>query len=330
MPARPDQVLVVTLNPALDITHEVAQADWADVNRPHRVLQRAGGKGMNVARTLAALDIPVTLTGLAGGPTGQAIRDGMAEAGLAGELLPVAGETRRSFTVVDQARGSTAVFNEPGPAVSGPEWARFLALYQRQLARAQVVVLTGSLPPGPPPDAYAELTTVAAGAGALVVLDADGDALRLGVAGRPAIAKPNLRELERATGRSLSGADASGPDLGQVCAAAAQLRAAGAAAVVVSLGVAGLVACTGEGCWRSCSAAAPAGANPTGAGDAVVAALARGLVLGQDWPERLRHAAALGAAAAAAPVAGDFSQDDLDRLVHQADVTQCEPNRGES
>jgi tagatose 6-phosphate kinase len=318
MPVLSQLVIVVTLNPALDITHEVARADWADVNRPQRVLQRAGGKGLNVARTLAALGSPVAVIGLAGGLTGQAISAGLEQAGLAAELLQTAAETRRSFTVVDAARGSAAVFNEPGPQVSAQEWASFQAAYRRALDRAAVVVLTGSLPPGLPPDAYAVLSGLAADSGAQVILDADGDALRLGAAGRPAIAKPNLGELERATGRPLR--QPGGPDLPQVAEAVADLRAAGAAAVVVSLGQAGLLACTGKGCWRAVSPPAPASGNPTGAGDAVVAALARGLLLGQDWPERLRHAAALGAAAAAAPVAGEFSKDDYQRLLPVTEV----------
>ena len=83
----------------------------------------------------------------------------------------------------------------------------------------------------------------------------------------------------------------------------------GAGAVVVTLGPEGLLAATGDGCWRARAPAAVAG-NATGAGDAVAAALAHGIVLGRPWHERLRHAAALGAATAAAPVAGEFRQQD--------------------
>jgi tagatose 6-phosphate kinase len=79
--------------------------------------------------------------------------------------------------------------------------------------------------------------------------------------------------------------------------------------VVVTLGPAGLLATTGDGCWRARPPATVAG-NATGAGDAVAAALAHGLVLGRPWDERLRHAAALGAATAAAPVAGEFRRQD--------------------
>ena len=58
-------------------------------------------------------------------------------------------------------------------------------------------------------------------------------------------------------------------------------------------------------------AAAPEvlGGNPTGAGDAVSAALAAGMVAGVPWPERLAEAAALSAAAVSAPQAGSFDPD---------------------
>jgi tagatose 6-phosphate kinase len=147
------------------------------------------------------------------------------------------------------------------------------------------------------------------------VLDTHGEALRRGAAAGAAIVKPNLAELAALAGRPLAPAGdgaADGPAdgaaaLATAAAAAGQLR--GAQAVVVTLGPAGLLATTGDGCWRARPPAAVAG-NATGAGDAVAAALAHGLVLGRPWDERLRHAAALGAATAAAPVAGEFRRQD--------------------
>ncbi len=152
------------------------------------------------------------------------------------------------------------------------------------------------------------------------MLDAHGQALRLGAAAGPAIVKPNLTELESLTGRPLSDppgagragggrAAGVGADLAAVAEAAGELRGAGAEAVVVTLGPEGLLAVTADGCWRARPPAAVAG-NATGAGDAVAAALAHGLVLGRPWDERLRHAVALGAATAAAPVAGEFRGED--------------------
>jgi tagatose 6-phosphate kinase len=165
-------------------------------------------------------------------------------------------------------------------------------------------VLSGSLPRGLADSSYAELIALAAEAGVPAVLDTHGPALRRGVLAGPAIVKPNLSELEELAGEPLS--SGGRPDLAAVTAAAVGLRAAGAGAVVVSLGREGLLAVTADGCWRA-RPADPVTGNATGAGDAVTAALVHGLVLGRPWDDRLRHAAALGAAAVAAPAAGEFS-----------------------
>ena len=200
-------ILVVALNPALDVTHHVAGADWAGVNRPAAVHARAGGKGLNVARTLRALGQTVTLTGLAGGRTGEALADGLAGTGIAAELTPIAGETRRTFVVADSVNGQTALFNEPGPAVSAAEYEQFFVSYEKALASSAAVVLSGSLPPGVPADAYAGLITAATAAGVPAILDASGTALARGAAAGPAVVKPNLAELEAATGHEVSSAD---------------------------------------------------------------------------------------------------------------------------
>jgi tagatose 6-phosphate kinase len=309
-------ILVVALNPALDVTHHVPGVDWSGVNRPRQVRVRPGGKGLNVARTLQALGSDALVIGLAGGVTGDAVRAGLAEAGVPARFVSIAGETRRTFAVVDTARHETALFNEPGPRVCASEWAALIVMYEKSLAGSSAVVLSGSLPAGLAPDSYAGLATRAAAAGVPVVLDAEGPALLHGAAGGPAIVKPNLAELERTVGRSLSG-----PDLAATAAAAGELRAAGAGAVVVSLGGDGLFAVTGDGTWYVAPPGRVAG-NPTGAGDAVVAGLAHGLALGSPWPERLRQAAALGTAAVAAPAAGQFDPADYARALAGVSVAR--------
>ena len=302
-------ILVIALNPALDVTHHVPEVDWSGVNRPRQVRARPGGKGLNVARTLQALGSDTLVIGLAGGVTGDAVRAGLAAAGVPARFASIAGETRRTFAVVDTARHETALFNEPGPPVSATEWDALIVLYEKSLAGSSAVVLSGSLPQGLAADSYAGLAARAAAAGVPVVLDAEGPALLRGAAGGPAIVKPNLAELERTVGRSLSG-----PDLAATAAAAGELRAAGAGAVVVSLGGDGLFAVTGDGTWHAAPPGRVAG-NPTGAGDAVVAGLAHGLALSTPWPERLRQAAALGTAAVAAPAAGQFDPADYARAL---------------
>jgi tagatose 6-phosphate kinase len=314
-------IVVVCLNPALDVTHHVDAVDWGGVNRPRTVRARPGGKGLNVARTLHALGVDVLVLGLAGGITGAGVEAALRERCVPAAFTPVAGETRRTFSVVDGSvagRGVTA-FYEAGPEVGEEELARFRRGYEQALEGATAVVLSGSLPPGLEAGTYATLIETATAADVPAVLDTHGEALRRGAAAGAAIVKPNLAELAALAGQPLApagdgaadgpsdGATAAAADLATAAAAAGQLR--GAQAVVVTLGPAGLLATTGDGCWRARPPATVPG-NATGAGDAVAAALAHGLVLGRPWDERLRHAAALGAATAAAPVAGEFRRQD--------------------
>ena len=338
-------ILVVCLNPALDITLSVPVVDWAGVNRPRAVEVRPGGKGVNVARTLRALGEEVLVTGLAGGANGQALTAGLARLALPAELIPIAGETRRTFAVRDEARRTVALFNEPGLQVLAAEFGEFLFSYKRLLTGCSAVVLSGSLPPGLPADTYATLIRTAGVAalnhprntsnsshigdsghgGVPVVLDAHGEALRLGVAAGPAIVKPNLAELEDLAGQPLSLAG-DGTGRPSVASAAAGLRSAGAGAVVVSLGPAGLYADTAAGGWRVVPPPVDA-ANPTGAGDAVAAGLTRGLVHDEPWPDRLRSAAALGTASALAPVAGEFAGEDYQRVLAGVTLNEIPPAR---
>jgi tagatose 6-phosphate kinase len=285
-------ILCVTLNAALDVTYRVEEVRWHAGNRVAEVAHRAGGKGVNVARVLHVLGEEVLVTGLVGGDTGAQIRADVRAAGLAEEFQDVTGESRRTLAVVDAAAGDATGFWEPGPAISPRDWTLFLDRYQRLLAGARAVVLTGSLPPGLSPEVYADLVHLARKAEVPVVLDADAEALAAGVSAEPDIVKPNLDELRRATGFTdlLPGADA--------------LRDRGARAVVVSAGADGLVASTPEGRWAARPPARVSG-NPTGAGDASVAALVRGLVADTSWPERLADAVALSASAVLEPLAGD-------------------------
>jgi tagatose 6-phosphate kinase len=310
-------ILVVSLNPALDITYRIEDVDWAGVNRPAEVHARPGGKGLNAARVLQALGAEVLLVAITGGHTGNEVRSAFSATGIPAVYADIAADTRRTFSVVSTGPGHTAGFYEAGPPVTADEYARFLGQYAAALAGCSAVLLTGTLPGGLPAGTYAELIRMAADAGVPAVLDAEAEALWLGATAGPAIVKPNLPELESAVARSLPADDLRG-----VAEAASQLRDLGAGAAVVTLGAGGLIAVTAEGTWVA--RPQPEDGNPTGAGDAAAAALVYGYELGQPWPELAGRAAALGAAAVAAPVAGEFRVADYERALAGVQVSRWE------
>ncbi|MDQ8707932.1 1-phosphofructokinase family hexose kinase [Streptomyces sp. LHD-70] len=294
-------ILTVTLNAALDVTYVVDRLAPHTSHRVDTAYERAGGKGINVARVLSALGQPAVVTGLCGGPTGRLLRSELRSAGLSEELVPIAGDSRRTLTVVSRDDGDATVFNQAGPRVQPPEWAEFASRYAELVRKAAVVVLSGSLPPGLPSDAYAQLVSQADRAGARTILDTSGPALTSALSACPDVVKPNAVELAAVTGHS------------DIATAARELRALGASSVVASCGPDGLHAATEDGTWQASPPERLAG-NPTGAGDACVAALAAGLAAGRPWPGILREAVALSAAAVPAPVAGDFCADIYRRL----------------
>ncbi|WP_328547762.1 1-phosphofructokinase family hexose kinase [Streptomyces platensis] len=301
-------ILTVTLNAALDITYRVPRLHPHTTNRITEVSERPGGKGLNVARVLAALGHCTVATGFAGGGTGEALRALLAETEVTDALVPVGGATRRTVAVVDTATGDTTQLNEPGPVVSPAEWDTFLGTYRELLGEARAVALCGSLPPGVPVDVYARLTRAARSAGVPVLLDTSGEPLRRGLAARPDLAKPNADELAALTGST------------EPLRAARDARRRGAHAVAASLGPDGMLAVTADGTWQAAPPHRIVG-NPTGAGDSAVAGLLSGLVEDLPWPDRLTRAVALSAATVRAPAAGEFDAATYEELLPRVAVT---------
>jgi tagatose 6-phosphate kinase len=313
-------ILTVTLNAALDVTYHVPAFRPGRTHRVSRVDERAGGKGVNVARVLHALGEPVIATGLVGGGTGASIRTLLGD--LRHSFVDIAQPSRRTTVVADGTDGTG--FWEPGPQVSAAEWSAFVAHYTALLRVSRVVVLAGSLPPGVPVDAYAGLVELARGTGVPSVLDASGEPLRAGLAAGPDVVKPNAHELAMATGMAVGALpEAEQLAISEATDAADALRAAApdGTAVVASLGRHGLLASTVDGRWHALPGVSLKG-NPTGAGDAAVAALARGLAYRLPWPERLSDAIGLSGAAVVSSVAGNVTREDYQRMRRAATVRE--------
>jgi tagatose 6-phosphate kinase len=146
-----------------------------------------------------------------------------------------------------------------------------------------------------------------------VIVDADGEVLQEALAAEPDVVKPNAAEAGQFLGRPLL-------DVDDALAAARAVLVRGARAAVVSMGPDGGVACTPDGAFRF-APPYPVEGNPTGAGDALVAALARGLSRQDSWPDILRNAAAVSTAALAVPYAGGMDADLAARLRPLVTVT---------
>jgi tagatose 6-phosphate kinase len=303
-------LLSVCLNPAVDVTYRLTTSLVAgDSHRVSSVTERAGGKGINVARILHGLGARSAVLAPIGGTNGETVRTALAEIGVAATLIGLRGETRRTVTAVDEQNAT--VLNEPGPIVDPSESIRLIQAYQELLEGTghdlvELVMLSGSLPPGLPPDTYRTLTEMAGLRDIPVIVDAEGPALRLCLEARPYLVKPNVAELERTLGGPVG-------NRSEIVASGRRLLRLGARNAVISCGGDGLIAITGARAWHAVSPELVSG-NPTGAGDALVAALALGIIRGDRWTRVIREAVALSASAVASPLAGEIDPAEADRL----------------
>ncbi len=242
-------------------------------------------------------------TGYAGGRTGADLCADLDARGIAHRFVD-GGDARRTVTVVSAAHGDATVFNEPGPVVPADAWTSLVRLLGDLVREhgAGVVVLSGSLPRGLPADACAQLVGVAHANGALAVVDVDGAALRDAVTAAPEVVKPNRHELLSATGCT---------DIATGVGVLRSSRRPRRRRVGRSRGPPGVPAARPPAARL---VADPLSGNPTGAGDALVAAVASGLEAGEPWPVVATRAVAWSAAAVLQPVAGEVDPDDASDL----------------
>jgi 1-phosphofructokinase family hexose kinase len=280
-------IYTLTLNPALDRELTVPALTLDTVLRASESRVDWGGKGFNVSRMLASLGAESIALGFAGGHTGAMLRDGLAALGIATDFVEIGGETRTNVSIVADA-GHHIKVNEAGPTVSAGELAA-LAQRVRDLARAgDWWVLAGSLPPGCPPTFYASLIGDIQAAGARVLLDSSGAALRHGSAARPYLAKPNAAEASELTGLPVG-------SVAEALVAAAAMQ--GVEHVALSIGAEGALLVHGGRGWLARPPAIHE-RNPIGAGDSLLAGLAWSFSQGQRLPDAIRWGVACGAATA--------------------------------
>jgi 1-phosphofructokinase family hexose kinase len=200
-------IVTVTTNAALDRTLTVPVFQIGFRHRSSAVLTLAGGKGINVARALKSLDVPVVATGLAGGRTGTRIIEELTAEAILNDFVRIAAESRTSTAVVDPTAGTHTEINEWGPEVSALELEMLVDKLHYLSRGADFVVLSGSLPRKVATTFYADAVRDLSRRDVRVVLDSEGEPLRLGVEAGPFLVSPNQREAEALVGQELEDDD---------------------------------------------------------------------------------------------------------------------------
>ncbi len=313
-------IVTVTLNAALDRTLTVPNFQRGQRHRASQGLSLAGGKGINVARALKRLDVPVVATGLAGGRTGMRIVEELTAEAILNDFVRIADESRTSTAVVDPTGGSYTEINEWGPQVEPEELAMLLDKVDYLARGADFVVFSGSLPRGVEDDFYAEAIRDLNRRQVRAVLDSEGQPLRLGAEAEPYLVSPNQREAEGLVGQELN-------DPEDFMMALDRIADVGARNVLIT-GEAGCFGLFREERRRVLFRAEAPRIEPVsavGSGDVLLAGFLTARVAEEPLESALRRAVAAGAASTFEVGAGRFEPREASRLESAVKVEQLDP-----
>ncbi|MBI3910655.1 MAG: 1-phosphofructokinase family hexose kinase [Armatimonadetes bacterium] len=309
----PDPIfLTVTLNPALDKTLFLDENAPGVTIRARRVVDLAGGKGINVARALRRLGAQVRSLMPLGGWSGRETERLAEVEGLHPRVVPIAGTTRLALTLREEGTGRTWHYLEPGPSLMPDEQERLRTTFATSLAECTGVAISGGLPCPEVEPLLGWMVERAREAGVRVVLDTHGPALRSAASALPWLVKPTLEELEAWAGRPL-------PEEAEQWAALTDLVARGPEVAVLSRGPGAVLAR-----WRNARFVvrppAVAEVNTLGSGDAMVAGILWASVCSEDPAEILRWGVACGAANAAVWDPGGIERESVEPLLGKVRV----------
>jgi 1-phosphofructokinase family hexose kinase len=307
-------IYTVTLNPALDREYVVPDLAISTVLRASAVNIDFGGKGFNVSRMLASLGKPSTALGFVGGNTGQVLADGLSKSGIEMEFLEICGETRTNTSIVETNGEEYFKVNEPGPVISGDEITKLLEKINQLAKEGDWWVLAGSLPPGVPLDIYRQIIGIINSRKGKAVLDTSGEPLKLGCGAGPYMIKPNVEEAAQITGLETD----SPLNLNEMIA---KIHAMGVNNIVLSAGEGNSRLSDGEHQWIG----APPHViekNPTGAGDAMLAAMVYQLEEKEPLVNAFKWGIACGSAAASQTGTGMPSLLMVEKLLKEVIITK--------
>ncbi len=313
-------IVTVTLNAALDRSLTVPILQVGHRHRASEVVTLAGGKGVNVARALKRLDVPVVATGLAGGRTGTRIVEELTTEAILNDFVRIREESRTSTIVLDPTSGTHTEIHEWGPRVT-PSELDMLMDKLRYLSRgADAVVFAGSLPRGVDEGFYADAARELSRRAVNVVLDTEGEPMRRGLEAEPWLVSPNQHEAEQLVGQELS-------DDEEFIWALDAIAEMGARNVQITMESGCYVLVREERTVRRYRAVAPQlePVSAVGAGDALLAQWLAARVDGLGTEDALRLAVAAGSASVLEVGAGRFDAAEAKRLIAAVEVYELQP-----
>jgi 6-phosphofructokinase 2 len=303
-------ILTLTMNPTIDVGASVMNVYPEHKLRCEQVRNDPGGGGINVSRAIKKLGGFSTAIYICGGPTGQMLRTLLDAEKLDHVAIATEGWTRQDVTISEMTTGQQYRFIMPGPTLSDADCRTVLGMLEVLHPFPELVVASGSLPPGVPLDFYGCIARLVQKKGGTLIVDTSGQALPAAVEAGVFLIKPSLNELKLFSKGPLE------HEADQEKAALQIIHNYGCQAVVVSLGPLGVLLAASEGCIRMRSPNVPV-RSKVGAGDSMVAGITLALAREYSLQEAVRFGVAAGAAAVMNPGTELCRREDTESLYNR-------------
>ena len=300
-------ILTLTPNTTLDLTVFVARLATNTTIRATRTVHSMGGKPTDASFILGKMGAGSLALGLAAGVIGDKVEAMLRAEGATVDFVPASGETRINTVIIDEHTGEHTTITSASMQVTAAQLAELKARYIRALDQATIVILGGSLPAGVQPEFYAEAIDLARERDLPVIFDAAPPNLNAGLEARPSFIKPNEHELSALCGRKLRTLD-------ELHQAGSEILARTGTQVIITMGKDGALAILEDRSYRIPPIPVEL-SSPAGAGDAVLAGLARALHHGQPLEEGLRLGIATATAVCLQPGTADYDVADMRRFL---------------
>ena len=283
-------IITVTLNPAIDKTAIIQERlRVGGLNRLAHTLQDAGGKGINVSKTIHELGGESIVLGFLGRYGSEQILECLEKKEIQQDFIQVDGEVRTNLKIMDLNRELTE-FNEAGPIIEPEQVEELLQKLESYANPETIFVFAGNVPVGVDVTIYKQMILTVKAKGAKAFLDADGELFKNGIQECPQLIKPNEKETAEFFGLG------DEPTEEQLITSGKRFVNMGIEQVIISMGKKGALFFCGEKAFK-CEAMGVPVDSAVGAGDAMVAAMVYAMEQELSFEDSVRLAMAASAGA---------------------------------
>lgn len=306
-------ILTVCPNPCIDYTLYIDNFKEGKLNRVGKKVQSLGGKAINLAIAVKRLGYDSYSTGFMFEESSKKYYENLNKEDVPYNYTMCEGSVRVNNKIISLPYKDLTEINEKGNPVSYNKQYELIENIRNLSKNAEITVFSGSLPSGINDDFYYEAGK-AVDSNSKIVIDSEGEKLLKALKLKPALIKPNIYELENATGIKIETTE-------DIIKAAKILNKMGAKSIIVSAGKDGAIIYNKNEAYLA-KAPRVEVKGMVGAGDSMLAAACIAIEMGWCAEATIKSAVAAGTASVLIEGTGMLTKKDYENIFPLVETTK--------